>query len=248
MNHSRWPLVLLAVALFSTAGAVGFRQLEIAKSQQEIDTLRVELQARPERVPLPLAAEPEAATADPASAADLEAIDRLRVAVADLAEETRAAERRLAAHLQPVPETSWTNAGRGSARAVLETALWASRNGDAGALSEALVFDGYTSALATMYFNQLPPHEREEFGSIEKMIAIMAAAEMPTERARATIANPLANTTEATLEYRVGNTTRTVRLALQRHVDGWRIAVPPSAVSRYGSLLKGRMSASAAPR
>jgi hypothetical protein len=187
-----------------------------------------------------------------------EELDRLldeRAVVARLREELEALRHRAAAPAAVAAERTpppvrpglvgnalafslWQNAGRATPEASLETALWAAANGDIDTLTSMLVFDAEAHDEATALFTQLPANLRQEFGSPERLVAVLAAKDVPL--GSAALLHQYPTPTETKLSVQVFDADGKLKMALLsvRPDDaGWRFVVPANAVKRYAAWL-----------
>lgn len=192
-----------------------------------------------------------------------EELDRLlaeRAAVVRLREELDTLRQRAAApavRQEPTPRpvrpslvgnalafSLWQNAGRATPEASLETALWAAANGDIDTLTGLLVFDAEARNEATALFAQLPANLRQEFVSPERLVAVLAAKDVPL--GSAALLNQHPTPTETKLSVQVLDAEGKHKLALlsvRPDDGGWRFVVPTNAVKRYGAWLRAPVPA-----
>jgi RNA polymerase sigma factor (sigma-70 family) len=125
------------------------------------------------------------------------------------------------------PLTAFTNAGRNTALAAMETQLWARANGDDAAFAQLLGFTDRSRANLDAFFAALPEAVRTNYGTPEKMLAPMAATWGPVGPP---VAVQLLGQTEYGLKIMVHAWARygsgdegKMDLLLQRYEDGWRV-------------------------
>jgi len=142
----------------------------------------------------------------------------------------------------------WQNAGRATPEASLQTALWAAANGDIDTLTGLLVFDAEAHHEATELFSQLPTNLRQEFVSPERLVAALAAKDVPL--GTAALLNQYPSPTETKLSVQIfdaeGNHKRAL-LSVRPDEAGWRFVVPVNAVKRYADWLHAPPSIVMAP-
>lgn len=188
-----------------------------------------------------------------------EELDRLlaeRAAVARLRQELTALRQRAAASAAPREERTpasvrpslvgnalafslWQNAGRTTPEASLETALWAAANGDIDTLTGLLLFDAEARNEAGALFARLPAALQQEFVSPERLVAVLAAKDVPL--GSAAILNQYPTPTETKLSVQVFDTEgkhRMALLSLRPDDAGWKFVVPANAVKRYAAWLR----------
>ena len=254
----------LAAALLVLCGGVAFCQArsnlrlraELAAAQvqrDEADRLRRENQR--------LAAAGLSPSDPEASRADHAAVVRLRGELDDLKRRAREAATAAPPPLRPaalpadapglLPAADWADLGRGTPEAAIETALWAAAGGELDALAESLNLTEEEKARAATVIATLPEAERVRYGTPERLIALLAAKDIPL--GGVAIEGPAENPPTAGRSDLVamrlktmtadGLTKETV-LVLQQGADGWRLNVPPAIVDHY---LRTLTQPSAAP-
>lgn len=260
--HTNLRTLVLITALAGTALAVlvwqhrTAEQLRAERDQQQAVLARLQADRRTEQQEQQLAS----------ARARTEELDRLlaeRAAVARLREElatlrhraatpTAVREERTPTPVRPslaghaLAFSLWQNAGRSTPEASLETALWAAANGDIDTLTNLLVFDTEARNEATVLFTQLPAHLRQEFVSPERLVAVLAAKDVPL--GSAALLNQYPSPTETKLSVQVFDTEGKHKMALlsvRPDEAGWRFVVPANAVKRYAAWLRGPATASA---
>jgi hypothetical protein len=141
------------------------------------------------------------------------------------------------------PAAEWKNAGRGTAVASTETALWAAVGGDIDVLAQTLVLDERGRAAAERLLAGLPETSRRAYGTPERLIALLAAKAVPAGAITARVSNVVeTNQNETQLRVRLQDATgasESARLRLQRGADGWRVVVTERAVGKYAETLRG---------
>ncbi len=140
-----------------------------------------------------------------------------------------------------IPSSEWKFAGQASPANTVESVLWAARAGDVDQLTGLIALDKATKAKADAYFAALPGEARAQFGSSEKIVATLIAAQMPTDyAAMATFREVDADPDSALLGVRIqegsGNQ-RDLTFKFEREQDGWRLDVPSSVVSNLARQL-----------
>lgn len=138
----------------------------------------------------------------------------------------------------------WKNAGRATPEASLETALWASVNGDIDTLTGLLLFDTEARNEAGALFAGLPAALQQEFVSPERLVAILAAKDVPL--GSASILNQYSGEGETKVAVQIfdaDNKHRMALLSLRPDEGGWRFVVPANAVKRYAAWLRAPATA-----
>jgi hypothetical protein len=135
--------------------------------------------------------------------------------------------------------TLWKNAGRATPEASLETALWASANGDIDTLSNLMVFDPEARHEAVTLFTELPANLRQEFVSPERLVAVLAAKDVPLGSAAILNQWPTPNETKLSVQiFDAEGKHRKALLTARSDDAGWRFVVPTNAVKRYADWLR----------
>lgn len=143
-----------------------------------------------------------------------------------------------------VPAMLWKNAGQASPAAAFETALWSAAGGEVESLAALLVFDAESRAGAEALFANLPAGMRQELVSSDRLIALLAAKDVPLGSARI-----LSDTGEGSNALLVAQLldpegkSKRVRLAMREEEGRWRFVVPASAMERYATQLQTPVAA-----
>lgn len=142
---------------------------------------------------------------------------------------------------EPVAASAWRNAGRATAVAATETALWAAAAGDIDTLAASLAFDGDALSRANALFATLPAVERSRYLSAERLVATLAARDIPLGSARILASNPQPEGTQVALLLRDADNQnpKVIRLSLREDNSGWKLVVPPSVIGKYSAALSG---------
>jgi len=252
--HASFRALLLITALAVTALAVlGWQHRTTERLRAERDRhltalARWQADRRAEQQELQVAS----------TRARAEELDRLlaeRAAVARLREELETLRRRAAAptpireERAPTPVrpglvgnalaySLWQNAGRATPEASLETALWAAAYGDLDTLTGLLVFDTEAHNAATNLFSQLPANLRQEFVSPERLVAVLAAKDVPLGSAALLNQYPTPSETQLSVQiFDAEGKHKMALLSLRPDETGWRFVVPANAVKRYAAWL-----------
>lgn len=140
-----------------------------------------------------------------------------------------------------LPSSEWRFAGQASPADTVESVLWTARTGDVDGLAGLIAMDKATKAKADAYFSALPGEARAQFGSSEKIVATLIAAQMPTDyAAMATFHEVDPDPSTALLAVRIqegsGNQ-RDLTFKFEREQDNWRLDVPSSVVGNLARQL-----------
>ncbi len=152
------------------------------------------------------------------------------------------AARRTASPLPPladireraVPAVQWRNAGQAEPVATIETALWAAAGGDLDVLAGAMQLDEGSRQKAAEFFARQPAALQREVGTPEKLIALLAAKDVPLGTAQVLTELPGPEQTKLTVRTEdVGGNAKTLVLRLKNDGKNWRVVVPARTVDEY---------------
>ncbi len=158
--------------------------------------------------------------------------------------------------------STWTDRGRATPRAAVETALWAAAGGDISVLAAMLQLDDGTLAQATALLAQLPSASRVNYANPEALIASFTAKSIPLGEAQlvwlhengpdtavagvllsgypeAPDATPPERSPNAPPQLAPRPNTKVTYLSLRRSDGGWRLVVPPVAVEKIARDIAG---------
>jgi hypothetical protein len=247
-------LVVIAVLIAGVLAVLGWHRRTTDSLRAELDRQRAtfareQAELRAGQQELQLAAARARAEELDRLLAERAAVARLQAELATLrqrASETAAAgETRAPASVRPslvgnvLVFSLWKNTGRATPEAAFETGLWAAVNGDIDTLTSLLVFDPEARTEAAALYGRLPESLRQEFVSPERLIAVLAAKDVPL--GSATILNlfPAANETKVSAQiFDAEGKHKMALLSLRSDEAGWRFVVPANAVKRYAAWLR----------
>jgi hypothetical protein len=253
-----------AIALVAIGAVVFLEHHDSVELRQEIALLRTELQraaqVAPSSTSAPSSGSPHdrsylaADTLDQSELRKLrEDIGVLRKNTQELTQFTQAAQ--AAAALKslggtettvPVnltPAESLKNAGKGTPEAATETLLWAAFGGDVETLSSALVFTPTAREKADAWFAGLPEKMRNQYGSPEKVVALMIAKDAAGLTGMQVLGQKEIAPDNVGVRVRFGSTDGKVKddnLLMRRVDDGWRMVLPDAAVEKFARQLSGK--------
>lgn len=151
-----------------------------------------------------------------------------------------------------VPAAEWKNAGTATARATLETVLWAAAGGDVDTFAKSVMLpDASARKQALALLESLPSELRESYGTPERLVAFLAIKDVPlgtaeivgwTERKAATPTM----TVDMQLSGPDGQP-RDVVLRFSQEGTDWKLVVPSMAFAKYRVLLAQKAAATSAP-
>jgi hypothetical protein len=167
---------------------------------------------------------------------------RLRARLIELGSAESAAEPVEGGGPRELQARDWTYAGRANPKAVIESVLWAASRSDVERLSGLLGFAPEVRAKMEAMFSQLPAASREEYGSPEKVVATLLAANFPKDASSMTLLEDHLWGEDAAVSVTVGHSEgnpRTNLYRFHRADDGWQLMVPASVASGYARILTG---------
>lgn len=141
-----------------------------------------------------------------------------------------------------VPASEWKNAGRGTPEASTETVLWAAVGGDVETLASALTFTDSARAKADAWFAGLSESTRQQYGSPEKVLALMIARDAEGVSGMQVIGQKQIASGDVGLRLRFANAegkTKDETFLMRQSGDGWRMVLPDGAVEKYAGQLAG---------
>ena len=135
------------------------------------------------------------------------------------------------------------NAGRLTPEAATETVLWAAYGGDVDALSNSFVFTPTAREKAAAWFAALPADTRQQYGSPEKVIALMIAKDAAGLTGMQVLGQKEIAPDNVGVRVRFASAdgkTKDDNLLMRRVDDGWRMVVPDNAVEKFARQLAGK--------
>jgi len=222
----------------------GRLQVQAARLER-IQADRLRLQAENERLKQVLASVGDLA----ALQTRYQNIKSMRNAIDALNLQVRSLKRTLGQPADPVwPDgaevirsSEWKFAGQGSPADTLESVLWSARTGDVDRLAGLIALDQNSKAKADAFFAGLSEDARAQYGSSEKIIATLIAAQMPTDYAAMATFREVDSDSNALLGVRIQEGTGTQRdltFRFQRDQDEWRLDMPTSVVGTLARQLE----------
>lgn len=213
-----------AAAVIAVGAAVFWWQHQAnVQLQDEVATLRAQQARAPAPAPIVREQEKPAAPkiAEPAPFAPVVPAKPPVVAPAEID-----------ASADMVPVARFTNAGRATPRATLETNYWARKNIDLAELAKAIAFDDAAKAKAEALFGLLTDDLRGQYQTPENFAAAMLA-DLPSPIGIEVLEQVDQGPDDADLKLRVQNadgkfSTRTIQY--HRYEDGWRTVIPAPLV------------------
>jgi hypothetical protein len=251
-------LAFITTLTVAAAGLLGWQHHLASELRSDIDQQRLHNRKQAEQRTKPSPpAPPEPSAVDPELLAEQAAVAQLRMQLESMQRRVReaaaAAQTGAPAETPPlrgnvVPYSLWKNRGRATPAAALETALWSSAHGDINTLTTLLVFDTEARNEASTLFASLPGQLQQQFVSPERLVAVLAAKDVPL--GSATILNEIPTPTETKVAAQIFDPEgkqKVAVLSLRSDDAGWRFVVPPKAVKRYADWLRAPPSVALEP-
>lgn len=141
-----------------------------------------------------------------------------------------------------IPVADLKNAGRATPEASTETALWAAVAGDVDALAGALTFTASSRAKADAWFAGLSDATKQQYGSPEKVIALMIARDAATLSGMQVIGQKELGPDDVGLRVRIAGSdgkTKDDSFFMHRAADGWKMLLPDTTVEKFARQLAG---------
>jgi hypothetical protein len=141
-----------------------------------------------------------------------------------------------------LPVAQWKNAGKATPEAATETALWAAVGGDVDTLANSFAFTPSSRAKADAWFASLSDTVRQQYGSPEKVIALMVARDAASLSGMQVLGKKDVSTDDVGLRIRFEAEGRTKddTFLMRRSGDGWRMLLPDQAVESFAKKLSGK--------
>lgn len=138
------------------------------------------------------------------------------------------------------PAEDLKNAGKSTPEAATETLLWAAFGGDIDTLSSGLVFTPTAREKANAWFAGLPEKTRTQYGTPEKVMALMIAKDAAGLSGMQVLGQKEIAPDNVGVRVRFGTTdgnTKDDNLLLRRVDDGWRMVLPDAAFEKIARKL-----------
>lgn len=135
------------------------------------------------------------------------------------------------------------NVGRATASAAVETLLAAAFGGDVEGVASSIMLDPAAQAKADEYFSQLSEATRAQYGSPDKLIALMLAKDAAALTGMQILGQRDISPDVVGVRVRLANDqgkTKEDGLAFRKTEDGLRLIVPVNVVEKYSQQLRGK--------
>jgi hypothetical protein len=260
MNYFKAGVVLIVVAIGAAAFVVQ-RQSD-AQLREEVALLRREVgelarqrdAARTERPAARVAADTTSAQQenDRAEIARLrEELNALKAKAQEFGQVTQSLKSAIAAAgtgksatdalpVRLTPITEWKNAGKGTPSAAVETVLWAAAGGDVDTIANSVELTPSAREKAQALFDRLPEATRAQYGSPEKLMALMMAKDADKVSGLQVLGTREISQDNVGMRVRFGNDlgqTKEQSLLLHHANDGWRLMLTDDPVDKWAKQL-----------
>jgi hypothetical protein len=141
------------------------------------------------------------------------------------------------------PAGDLKNAGRATLSAAVETVLSAAIGGDVDTLAGSILLDPAAQARADELFARLPEATRAQYGSPDKLIALMIAKDAASVTGMQVLGQRDISPDVIGVRLRLASEdgkTKEQGLAFQKTSDGLRAIIPADAVDKYAKQLSGK--------
>jgi hypothetical protein len=141
------------------------------------------------------------------------------------------------------PAEALKNAGRSTPEAATETVLWAAVGGDVESLANSMVLTPTARDKADAWFAGLSESTRQQYGSPEKIIALMIAKDAAGLVGMQVLGQKEVAPDNVGVRIRFGSAdgkTKDDSLLMRRVNDGWRLVMPDTAVEKFARQLAGK--------
>jgi hypothetical protein len=253
---------MVGFAAVLVAGALYLQHAAVTGLRDEIAALRTEVQqmskqreaARREEGPSGTVAAavvaPERGVADEQRAefAKLrEEIRALRTSTQEITQIARAAAAKnmdtSAVPMNITPVAAMKNAGRTTPVLAVESLLWAASGGDVDLVANSVLIEPKAKQKATDWFATLPEATRSQYGSPEKVLALMLARDAAALTGMQVLGQQEINPDLTAVRIRMqveGGKTKDETLPFYRAPDGWRMILPQSFLEKQMGALGGK--------
>lgn len=141
------------------------------------------------------------------------------------------------------PTESLKNAGKLTPEAAAETVLWAAAGGDVDTLANSIVFTPTAREKAEAWFAGLSENTRQQYGSAEKVLALMIAKDAAALTGMQILGQKEVAPDNVGVRVRFASSdgkTKDDNFLMRRSTDGWRLVLPDNAVEKFAKQLSGR--------
>jgi len=140
------------------------------------------------------------------------------------------------------PASALKNAGRATPEASIQTGIWAAAGGEVDALAGTLAFTPSARAKADAWFAGLSETSRQEYGSPEKVIALMISQSAAELTGMQVLGQKAISDTDVGVRVRFASGDDRVKdetFLMRRTGDDWKMVLPDSTVEKFARRLAG---------
>jgi hypothetical protein len=141
-----------------------------------------------------------------------------------------------------VPASAWKNAGKSTPEKAVETVLWAAVGGEVDTLAQTLTFTPTARAKADAWFATLSESTRRQYGTPEKLMALMVAKDAETLSSMQLLGSKEVSPDNVGVRIRFATETGKTKddnFLMHRGADGWRLILPDAAVEKFAHKVSG---------
>jgi hypothetical protein len=161
--------------------------------------------------------------------------------LAQLAQAAKALEKQAeAVPTNLIPAGALKNAGQATPEASTQTALWAAVSGDVDALAATLMFTASARAKADDWFAGMTAGAQQQYGSPEKVIALMIAKDAEALSGMQVLGQKEIGPDNVGVRVRIAGAdgkSKDDTLLMHRSADGWKMVLPDATVEKYARQL-----------
>ena len=140
-----------------------------------------------------------------------------------------------------VPVTELKNAGKATPESAVETVIWAAAAGDVDSLAGAISFNASARAKADAWFASLSEATQRQYGSPEKVAALMIAKDAAALSSMQVIGQRELSANEVGVRIRVADDqgrTKDDNWLMHRSSAGWQLMLPEGAIEKFARQLR----------
>jgi hypothetical protein len=178
---------------------------------------------------------------------EIAALRKSTTALTQLAETAQAAKDLAKASesvaVKLIPASQWKNAGKATPEASTESVLWAAVGGDVDTLSNAITFTPEGRVRADAWFAGLSEGVRQQYGSPEKVIALLVARDAAGLSGMQVLGQKEIGPDNVGVRVRVANNegnTKDETFVMRRVSDGYRMLLSDAVVEKFARKLGGK--------
>jgi len=141
------------------------------------------------------------------------------------------------------PLSAMKNAGKGTPAQAVESVLYAATGGDIDALAEGVLIEPKAKQKAADWFATLPEATRAQYGSPEKVLALMMAKDAAALTGMQVVGQQEINPDLTVVRVRMqveGGKTKDQPLPFYRAPDGWRMILPQDFLEKQMGVVGGK--------